>query len=469
MKININIYIKLTIIVLVSHLVISCEDFLEIDAPKDKIVGEDVFNNEATTLSALRGIYNELFLSSFSNGSQFSITFLSGLSGDNIKNISTTNLTLMEFEQNEISPNNSYNLYLWSSAYNIIYLTNSFLEGLEESKVLTDDFKSPLEGEARFVRAFTNFYLVNLYGDIPLIVSTDYTENQSAIRTPEQEIYEHIIADLQISIENLPEEYTNGERTGVNKYAAMALLSRVYLYLEDWEKAEQLSSHVISQSSTYQLLEDLDEIFLANSTESIWQISPIGQGGIVTHTNDGDLFIIDPFVSFFAIAKLNENLITTFTEEDNRLSQWVGCNENLNAFFPHKYKIRSSVNFPIIEYSMVLRLAEQYLIRSEARAHLGNISGAIEDLVTIKARAGIEPLIEIGPAITKDELLDQIFEERRKEFFSEWGHRWLDLTRTGRALEVLGDNPLWEATDVLYPIPTAERNKNPNLTQNPGY
>lgn len=466
---KIDIYIRLAFICFVSYLVFSCEDFLAIESPKDKIVREDIFNDEATTISALTGIYNELFLSSFSNGAEFSITFLAGLSADNIKNISTTNLERMEFEQNEISPKNSNNLFIWSSAYNMIYLSNSFLEGLEESEALTDSFKASLEGEARFIRAYTYFYLVNLYGDIPLILSTDYSENQLATRISKQEVYNQIITDLQISIENLPEEYITGERTRANKYAATALLSRVYLYLEDWEKAEQLSSRVIAQSSTYEILSDLDEIFLANSKEAIWQISPIGSGGIVTHTNDGFLFLIDPLRPFFAKTKLNETLVSSFDENDNRLSKWVGFNESKNAFFASKYKIWNSMEFPILEYSMVLRLAEQYFIRAEARAHQGDISGAIEDLNIIRNRAGLETISEIDPTITKEEMLDEIFIERRKELFSEWGHRWLDLKRTGRAQEVLGENPLWEATDVLYPIPAAERIKNPNLTQNPGY
>jgi hypothetical protein len=466
---KIKVYIKLTIACLIGCLVISCEDFLEIDPPIDKIVREDVFNNEATTSSALTGIYNQLFLSAFSNGSEFSITFLAGLSADNVKNISTTNFTRMEFEQNEISPNNANNLYIWSSAYNIIYLANSFHEGLEESETLSDQFKSPLKGEARFIRAFTYFYLVNLYGDIPLILSTNYTDNQLATRVPKEEIYDQIIADLQASIEVLPQGYEDGERTRANKFAAMSLLSRVHLYLENWAEAEELSSQVISQSTTYEILMDLDEIFLANSKEAIWQISPIGQGGIVTHTNDGSLFIINPFASYFARAKLNENLVSIFDEEDIRLLNWIGYNESRNAFFSSKYKIDNSVEFPIKEYSMVLRLAEQYLIRAEARAQLGNISNAIEDLKIIRNRAGIDLITEIDPGITKEELLDEIIEERRKELFTEWGHRWLDLKRTGRIQEVLGDNPFWEDTDVLYPIPAAERIKNPNLTQNSGY
>ncbi|MGY8910888.1 MAG: RagB/SusD family nutrient uptake outer membrane protein, partial [Flavobacteriales bacterium] len=85
-------------------------------------------------------------------------------------------------------------------------------------------------------------------------------------------------------------------------------------------------------------------------------------------------------------------------------------------------------------------------------------------------RAGLELISEINPTISKTNLLDIIMEERRKELFTEWGHRWFDLKRIEKADEVLGNNnSLWETTDVLYPIPSEDRKRNPNLTQNPGY
>jgi len=119
---------------------------------------------------------------------------------------------------------------------------------------------------------------------------------------------------------------------------------------------------------------------------------------------------------------------------------------------------------------MVLRLAEQYLIRSEARAMQNNIAGAISDLDIIRQRAGLNLLADLNPTIEQAELLDEIFLQRRKELFAEWGHRWLDLKRSDRTSEALEDeNPYWEDTDLLYPIPETERIKNPNLTQNEGY
>jgi len=171
----------------------------------------------------------------------------------------------MEFEQHEITADNPGNLDIWASAYNLIYLTNSLLEGLNNSEQISSDLKTQLEGEARFIRAFSYFYLVNLYGDVPLIVSTNYHENQLATRTSTVEVYEQIISDLEIAVDSLGSEYKNGEKTTINKFAAASLLARVYLYLEDWEAAERLSSEVIDQNGTYEILQDLDQVFLANS------------------------------------------------------------------------------------------------------------------------------------------------------------------------------------------------------------
>src|SRR5690606_40581539 len=108
------------------------------------------------------------------------------------------------------------------------------------------------------------------------------------------------------------------------------------------------------------------------------------------------------------------------------------------------------------------RFAEQYLIRAEARAMQGKLSGAIADVDKIRQRAGLELISDTNPAIDKEALLNIIFQERKLELFSEWGHRWFDLKRTGRASAVLSSiKPQWQDTDILYPVPEEERSKNP--------
>lgn len=467
MKIR-NIFRVLPLII-ISLLSSSCEDFIEIEAPNNKLAQKVVFSNDDTAISAMTGIYNELYRSSFSGGHFYSVTLLAGLSGDNISSIYTSNDLRMQFEQHELQPDNQNVLYLWSGAYNVIYMANSMLEGLYDSTNISPDLKKQLEGEARFIRAFSYFYLANLFGDVPLIFSTNYRENQLAPRVAEAEVYLQIIEDLEFAMELLSDDYRNGERTQVNSYAATALLSRVHLYLENWEQAELLSTRVIDANSKYKLPDDLDAVFLANSEEAIWQISPIGGGGMMTQTNEGSLFVIDPVYYYSAAFQLEENFLKLFEEQDKRSQNWIEYNHELNVFFPHKYKIEYSNSFPITEYSMVLRLAEQYFIRAEARARMGNLAGSIEDLDIIRSRAGLSHLAETDPGISQDALLDLIFEERRKELFTEWGHRWFDLKRSGRAEKVFGPEETWQSSDFFYPIPEEERIKNPNLSQNTGY
>ncbi|MNS80528.1 SusD family protein [compost metagenome] len=114
-----------------------------------------------------------------------------------------------------------------------------------------------------------------------------------------------------------------------------------------------------------------------------------------------------------------------------------------------------------------MRLSEQYLIRAEVRAQQGDLIGAKEDLDAIRNRAGL-PQTTAG---TKQEILDAILQERRWELFTEYGHRFFDLKRSGKIDAVLSITKTgWNTTDVLFPLPQNELSINPNLLpQNSGY
>src|SRR5690606_28078371 len=120
-------------------------------------------------------------------------------------------------------------------------------------------------------------------------------------------------------------------------------------------------------------------------------------------------------------------------------ANWIGnvTSQSETYYFPYKYKISSGQD-PWNEYPMVLRLAEQYLIRAEARAHQNKLPEAIADLDAIRERAGLLSIANIKPGIGQAELLDAILQERRVELFAEWGHRWFDLKRTAQADAILG-------------------------------
>ncbi len=118
------------------------------------------------------------------------------------------------------------------------------------------------------------------------------------------------------------------------------------------------------------------------------------------------------------------------------------------------------------EYFTILRLAEQYLVRAEARAQQNNVPGSRADLLVVRQRAGLGAT----PANDKDALLLAVERERRIELNSEMGHRWFDLKRTGRINAVLSAvKTNWKAESALYPVPADQRSRNGNLTQNPGY
>lgn len=443
----------------------SCEDFVEIDPPNSRVVGSTVFENDRLATSAVEGIYHQMFNSgNFAGGSQWSVTTAAGLSADEFE-VNPFSTSLLGFYRNDIDPSNPANLSLWSSAYNTIYMANAAMEGLESSSGITPETKRQLEGEVRFVRAFTYFYLVNFYGDVPLITSADYRTNAIASQVPPDDIYQAIINDLEQSGQLLDDTYRNSERTHPNRLAASALLSRVYFYQQQWDKAVTLTSEVIGSTCIYNLLEDINDVFQANSLEALWQIAPTNVG----NTNEGNMFILtsSPVSSPWNPVYLKEELVSSFENQDKRALHWIGTFESdgTTFYYPYKYKIRLSSEQPT-EYATVLRLAELYLIRAESYVRMGDFQGALADLNVIRNRAGLENF----SGDSEQALLAAILQERQKEFFSEWGHRWLDLKRLSLANEVLSPGKEgWQETDVLYPIPQQELDKAPTLNQNSGY
>ncbi|MAZ29305.1 MAG: RagB/SusD family nutrient uptake outer membrane protein [Cytophagaceae bacterium] len=446
----------------------SCSEFVEVDVPNDRITSATVFNDDATARRAMDGVYGQLFNTYFAGGGDRSVTFLAGLSADTFSLSSTTG-DMIQFAEHELDASNGFNLNLWAGAYNTIYMCNAILEGVGGATNLSDEMLKSLEGESRFIRAFTYFYLTQLYGDVPLITQTAYAANALAARVPSGEILMQVLEDLDIAASLLSTDYPENDRTQANASVVKAFLARVHLYMGNWEAVVAYSNAVIAEDN-YALLANLDGVFLAHSEEALWQISPEGWGSNLTHTREGNLFV--RINAYNSPVRLSPSLMSHWEEGDRRRSQWVGTytTETETYYYPYKYKIQydaSGAGYP--EYSMVLRLAEQYLIRAEAYAQLGDTGQALYNLNVIRERAGLNPYGEAALSWSKNTLMDAVFKERRSELFSEWGHRWFDLKRSRRVNDVYGGSATWEATDRLYPIPEDERLKNPNLTQNEGY
>lgn len=454
-----------SVVTLVVLTLSSCEDFLEV-LPKDQIVSTAVYKDDASAVAAIRGIYAQMMSSQgFAGGGSISVTALAGRAADDFTNMNGSP-TPLEFSANAILPNNSsLRSGLWQEPYRYIYAANLVLANLERTTTLTEATSAQLKGEALFVRAFCHFYLTNLFGDVPLITSADYQLNATASRNARESVLTVVVADLLQAKSLIADAYVTTERVRPNKATISAFLARVYLYIGDWTNAELEASAVI-QNTMYSLRSDLNTVFRKNSTEAIFQLMPSSAGN---NTNEGSIFVLVAAPTAATQVVLNNALVGSFEPGDRRRTNWVGTiSSGANTwYYPYKYKIRTGT--PVDEYSMVFRLAEQYLIRAEARAQLARLPEAIADLDVIRQRAGLSLLQSTNPGISQANLLLAIERERRVELFSEWGHRWFDLKRTGRVDAVLGSKPGWQSTDALFPIPQADRDNNLNLTQNAGY
>jgi hypothetical protein len=461
-----------------------CKKLIDISAPPSSINGANVYASDATASAVLTGIYTTLSYQNstgFSTGGFTSMSLFPSLSADELTVYDVTDPNYSAFYLNALASSTiTGTADYWNTIYPFIYLTNDAIKGLGSSKSLTPAVKQQLLGEAYFLRAFCYFYLVNLFGDVPLPVSTDWQINAALTRAPKEQVYEQIVADLKGAQELLSSNYLKAdvlnkttERVRPTKWAATALLARVYLYMGKWAEAEEQSSFVISNSSLFQL-NALSEVFLENSSEAIWQLQAVGSG-TSANTGDGMVFILPPEgPGGIYPVYLSSSFINSFETGDQRAVNWVGGVNptppgTTTYYYPNKYKI-GAVAVSTQEYPMILRLAEQYLIRAEARAQQNNFSGAQTDLNMIRTRAGLGNT----QANDKNSLIAAIIQERKVELFTEWGHRWFDLKRTNTVDSVMEiitpvKGGVWKTTSQLYPIPLSQLQQSPQLVQNPGY
>jgi hypothetical protein len=448
----------------------SCRKLLDIDPPVSQIDNETAFGSDATAASVMTGLYSQM--GDF--GGLTGIASLGGLVADELQAYPTYITIIPQVYANALQ---STEVPFWSNWYKYIYTTNAVLEGVSASTRVSDPVKKQLMGEAKFMRAFFYFYLVNFFGDVPLVLTTDYRVSSPAFRSGKDEVYKQIISDLKDARNMLRDTYLaadaitdSNERVRPNKYAATALLARVYLFTRNWAEAEMMASSVINNQTLYEI-KSLDDVFLKNSAEAIWQVQPTLPG---YNTQDATAFILTEGPTMWQCVSISNFLYNTFELGDKRLNHWIGTNtfNGTTYYFPYKYKVAvNNASQTIDEYFMVLRLAEQYLIRSEARTQLGNMDGAIEDVNRIRERAGLPGIV---PS-TKEVMLEAVYHERRTELFAEWAHRWLDLKRTGKADEVMSTvtpskGGTWNSNWKLFPLPLLTALQlNKNLTQNPGY
>lgn len=450
------------LLILQSCLLNSCDNFVEVELPNSQLTSPAVFEDKATANAAMVDIYNKIRDNGLLTGTSSGISNQLGNYTDELVCYGTTASVSFDFYNNALVASNSNISGIWNSSYNQIYAANSVLEGVKNAVALPTPDRDQLSGEALFVRGLIHFYLMNLFGDITYISSTDYQQNSSPKRIPQAEVYDKIKTDLAQAIALLPEPYISTEKVRPNKYAAIALLARVDLYSGNWAEAAANATQVINNTALYQWT-SLNKVFLKNSTTTIWQLMPAVKG---KNTFEGETFIFTAGPP--SLTALSPGLMNAFSTGDLRKSLWTKAVTNGITTWYHAYKYNQYQNTTTsLEYSIVLRLAEQYLIRAEAKVHLNDLIGATQDLNAVRNQAGLGNTT----ATTANGLLEAVLQERRLEFFTEFGHRFFDLKRTHTLDSTLSGVKLgWDAKDQLWPIPATELLVNPNLQpQNSGY
>lgn len=469
----------------------ACRKFVSIDPPTHAMVQETVFKDAKTTAAAIRQTY---FLIAGSNyGTQTSTSLLNALYPDEYR-LTTSHVGLNMIYANAPDAAESTFAVFWNNSYADIYRTNVIIEGLNTYGVsIEKSIKDHMIGEAKFLRAYIYFQLVNVYGDVPLILTTDYEKNRLLARTDQKLVYEQIIKDLTEAKALMKSDYLDWDNVEVTttrlratKEVAAALLARVYLYRGEWNKAETEATEVISASTVYTLEPVPANAFDVASKETLLAFDD--QGGRRPRAAGIYVLNADPnnSTSTNAIGVISDTLRNSFEAGDNRVRDWVGVfttGEN-SYHFANKYRS----NTTLTQYDCAIRLAEVYLIRAEARLEQGLRDLAIDDLNVIRERARAEatpdvpnPLPALAYTMTEEQIRKAMEKERFTELFIE-GHRWFDLKRwkglnnssISRADEVMPaiaakKGTTWEPHLKVMPIPQKQLELNGNLEQNKGY
>ncbi|MBO9732021.1 MAG: RagB/SusD family nutrient uptake outer membrane protein [Chitinophaga sp.] len=352
----------------------------------------------------------------------------------------------------------------WSPYYKIVTQANIMLHHIPNipDAQFTDNAtrtRNRFLGEAYFIRAFAYFYMVRIWGDVPLV--TKYDEDPAhAVNLPrvnEKAVLDTVIADLRNAVRLLPMAYQSGSERAVraNKGAALGLLAHAYMwrnFLNKGQVASDLTNAIaaidsVSNSGQYDLppAAEYSKIFHGKSTEGVFEINmqvgngeqQIGKGfyyfmlktpfihdklnksdapniDLISELYDGDTADVRPKYYFSSLNADNQYNVV--------ICKFAGPNgENIN------YKNPGNFTDPAVDANIIImRYADLLLLRAEAYADLGNEAAALQDINKVRDRAH-------ATALTPDDIDDikkEVFRERSRELYAE-GQRWYDLVRTG--------------------------------------
>jgi len=492
---------KLFILLVITGVMVvaSCDDFLEIRQEGtlpttgiDYSKSENIFLSVSASYAKLRNYGAHVFpyIGAFE------------IASDNADKGSSPedNPTMLELDNLTYEADNGLINDLWNAYYDIVSGANYSIHQMplfEETLLDASDklYAHQCQGEVKAIRAYAYFNLTRLYGRVPLIDTLLTADQLAAVsQSNTSQLYDFIEKDLKEAVEVLPESYTNDWAGRINKYTAMALKAKVHMYQAEWDSVASLTDKIIT-SGRYGLLTDFREVFSIdgeNSRESLFEL----QSSTLGNTTGYQTFIEYAYVQGprgntpsnmqgWGFCTPSQNLIDFYTargevirpattllyrgtktpEGDSIKTICTNPVYNGKVYTPAGYNNWNFNGYGFDHNVRILRYADILLMYAEAKvngATAVTASGMTADdaVNLVRERAGLLPLAGVT--------LQQIWDERRAELAME-EDRFFDLIRTGQAAAALSSKGFVTGRHEVYPIPSAQMQLNPTLTQNNGY
>lgn len=458
---------------------VSCKDeYLDIKQ-EGQTEASSFFKTESDALQATSAIYT--FLRSWEN-SAFPYQFVFGVPADDV--IKGSNPGDSSFIN--VYDNFTYTVSdagvrgYWIGQWQAVNRTNQVITNVPGIEMDTT-LKTRLVAEAKMLRAYFYFNLVRIYGGVPIYdkVEDVYEKPRNSV----DEVYDFIISDLKAAIDVLPQTYPSSELGRVTKGAALGLLSKVYLYKKDWQKAYDTSTQVMAMG--YDLDPDFNHLFRPAGEfgkESVFEVNcdcqPPYKGsqyaevqGVRDQFGWGFFTPSNALENAFEGGDIRKELTILRNGETTPEGDVIAMGDPLSVttynqkVYVPKALNNSACGYGSIQNIRILRFAEILLINAEAANELGNTSTAITNLNRVRTRASLAGTT----ASNQTTLRTAIWHERRVELALE-GDRFVDLVRTGQAATVLAPYGFKAGKNEVFPIPLDAMDQSHGaFTQNPGY
>jgi hypothetical protein len=385
------------------------------------------------------------------------------------------NFTYGEFDFFTIQPSNSLIENTWKDNYIGIQQANIILNRIGNITDMSESTRKTRIGEMKFLRALMYFNLIRIFGDVPLVTkeTTDVNSYFGQTRTPANDVYNFVEEELKEAVNLLPA--TAAQKGRATKGAALGILGRVLITRNKFSEALPYLSQI--DGLGYSLLSDVTKIFDVtnkNNAEIIFDVQfASGLNGNSEGSNAFQLFSPSGTVSGAKGHNLpTKEAYNLYSSTDKRRNAYIGLTNNGVPYTRKLVKTSSAVDDGGSNV-VVIRLADVYLMMAECYAQSNDFTNANLYLNKIKTRAGITNV----NLTSQQSLLAEIDKERRLELIGE-GHRWFDLVRTGKAVQVMTQHfavtpgysmATIDQHNLLMPVPQNQINTDPAIKQNPGY